>query len=203
MIIHMDRPFANDYPDGAALLQLIDKIDWPFGNDRLDGPAFCKWSSEWAGLLQMIIRIGRSFANNHSDGPAFCKWSSRFLPLSQILLHFYFHFQQISYFPLTNIFLLLQILGSRLNLADLSKTTCSCFTFIVGTYNQITFVHVSGSPCPSPFMTGGRPCLRVVVPHYKSAFPDLPGSRPKFCPDPMQPTNNVEWTVGIIFTNDS
>ena len=89
------------------------------------------------------------------------------------------------------------------NLADLSRTTCSCLTFIVGTYNQITFVHVSGSPCPSPFMTGGRPCLRVVVPHYKSAFPDLPGSRPKFCPDPMQPTNNVKWTVVITFTNNS
>ena len=130
--------------------------------------------------------------------------------INQILLHFSFNSSANSYYSsnkfhllLQNIFLLLQILGSRLNLADLSRTTYSCFTFIVGTYNQITFVHVSGSPCPSPFMTGGRPCLRVVVPHYKSAFPDLPGSRPKFCPDPMQPTNNVEWTVGIIFTNDS
>ena len=121
-----------------------------------------------------------------------------------------FFSQRISYFLPTNIILsfktfllLFQILGSRFNPADLSRTTCSSFTFIVGTYNQITFVHVSGSPCPSPFMTGGRPCLRVVVPHYKSAFPDLPGSRPKFCPDPMQPTNNGEWTVDIIFTNDS
>ena len=76
----------------------------------------------------MIIRMGRPFANDHSDGPGCCKWSSVFLPFNQILLNFYFYFQPISFFPPTNIIfsfnkflLLLQILGSRFNFADLSK----------------------------------------------------------------------------------
>ena len=63
----------------------------------------------------MIIQMGRPFANDHPD----------------FFLSFYF--QQISYFPPTNIilsfktiFLLLLIWGSRFNLADLSSTMCSC-----------------------------------------------------------------------------
>ena len=76
--------------------------------------------------LQTIIWMHQCIANNHLDGLAFCKWSSGFLPFNQILLHFYFYFQQISYFPPTNIIfsfnkflLLLQILGSRFNFAVL------------------------------------------------------------------------------------
>ena len=82
--------------------------------------------------LQTIIWMHQCIANNHSDGLAFCKWSSGFLPFNQILLHFSFYFQQTSYFHPTNIifktfFLLLQIWGSRFNLADLSISKCSCF----------------------------------------------------------------------------
>ena len=57
---------------------------------------------------------------------------SGFLPFNQIPLHFDVYFQQISHFPPTNIifslktFLLLQILGSSFNLADLSRTAYSC-----------------------------------------------------------------------------
>ena len=114
----------------TGLLQLIIRMGRPIVNDHLDGPAFCKWSSGLVGLLHVIIWIGRTFANDHWDGQAFCKWSSRFLPFNQILLHFYFYFQQISYFPPTNIifsfktFLLLQISLSRFNVADLSWTMC-------------------------------------------------------------------------------
>ena len=128
------------HPPVTSFVVVVVWIDWTFAIDHSDGPAYCKWSSGWAGLLQMIILpgrplhviiwIGRTFANDHWDGQAFCKWSSRFLPFNQILPHFYFYFQQFSYFPPTNIifsfktFLLLQILGSRFNVADLSWTMC-------------------------------------------------------------------------------
>ena len=95
---------------------------WPFANSHLDQPAFCKWSSLVARLLQMIIRMGQPFANDHPD---FFR-STGFFSI-------FFYFSQFSYFPLTNIIfsfktflLLLQILGSRLNLTDLSRTMCSC-----------------------------------------------------------------------------
>ena len=103
---------------------MIIRMGWPFANDHSDGSAFWKWSAGWAILLQMNIWMEWHFANDH------IYW---FLPFNQILLHFYFYFQQISYFPPTNIilsfktiFLLLLIWGSRFNLADLSSTMCSC-----------------------------------------------------------------------------
>ena len=112
-------------------------------------PAFCKWSSIWAGLLQMIMRMGRCFvvvvvvvivvgvvaaacllqmitrmgrpsANDHLNGLAFCFFSI-----------FIFIFSNFFYFPPKNtifssFLLLFQILGSRINLADISWTICSC-----------------------------------------------------------------------------
>ena len=86
----------------------------------VDGRAFCKWSSGWTSLLQMIIRRDQPLANDHLDQPSS-------FPC------FFFILQQIYYFPPTNpIFsfktfrVLSQILGSRFNLADLSRTMCSC-----------------------------------------------------------------------------
>ena len=46
MIIRMDRPLANDHPDG---------------------PASCKQSSGWTRLLQKIIRMDRPLANDPSQ----------------------------------------------------------------------------------------------------------------------------------------
>ena len=96
MIILMDRPLANDHPDG---------------------PASCKWSSRWTpsckwlpggtGLSQMILQMDRPLANDYPEVPASCnlqvascKWSSgstRFISIFLLIL------QQISYFPPINI----------------------------------------------------------------------------------------------------
>ena len=69
----------------------------------------------------MIIQIDQPLANDHLDQP-------NYFPC---LIH-----QQIYHFPPTKItlsfitfLLLLQILGSRINFADLSRTTCSCLPF--------------------------------------------------------------------------
>ena len=86
MIILMDRPLANDHPDGLAsckwssrwtgLLKMIILINRPLANDHPDGPASCKWSYWSTGLLQMIIMIELSLANDHLDGSASFKWLS-------------------------------------------------------------------------------------------------------------------------------
>ena len=92
MIIWMDRPLANDHPDGPAsckfssgktgLLQLIIQRIRPLANDH---PATSKWSSGGSGLLQMIIwrdwplasyhPYGPPLANDYPEGLASCKWS--------------------------------------------------------------------------------------------------------------------------------
>ena len=96
MIIWMERPLANDHPDGLAsckwssgwngLLQMIFGIDWPLANDHLDGTASCKWSSGWTGLLKMIIWMDTPLANDHPDGLASCKWSSGWTSLLQMII---------------------------------------------------------------------------------------------------------------------
>ena len=80
----------------------------------------------------MIIRMDWPLANNHPEGPASCEWSSRSTIFFSIFL---FILQQIYYHPPINIIFsfkafrpLLQILGSKFNLADISRTTCSCFS---------------------------------------------------------------------------
>ena len=157
MILRMNRPLANDHPDGPAsckwpsrwtgLLQIIIQMDRPLANDHPDGPVACNWKSGWTALLQMIIQMDRPLANDHPDGPAPCKRSSGWTgscKWSSGLTRFFSNclLKHISYFPPTNIIfscktflLLLQILASRSNLADLSRTMCSCLTYK-------TFFHV-------------------------------------------------------------
>ena len=137
MIIWRDQPLANDHSEGQAsckwssgwtgLLEMITWMDEPLANDHLEGPASCKWSFRWNGPLQIIFRMDQPVANGRSDGLVSCKWSIGSSGFSSIFL---FILQQIS--P-TNIifsfktFRVLQILGSRFNLADLSRTICSCY----------------------------------------------------------------------------
>ena len=66
-------------------------------------------------LSQMIIRIDRPLAYYHPDGPASCKWLSGGTSLLQMII-----------FSFKTFHLGLQILGSRFNLADLSRRMCSC-----------------------------------------------------------------------------
>ena len=76
--------------------------------------------SPWGGLLlllllQMIIRRDHPLANDHPDQPD----SSPF---------FFLFFSEFIIFLRQTFCLLLQILGSRLNLADLFRTMCSRFS---------------------------------------------------------------------------
>ena len=96
MILLIDRPHANDHPDGPAsciwsswstgLLQMIIMIDMSLANDHLDGSASFKWLSERNDLYKMIIMIDRPFANDHLDGQAFCKWSFWSISLLQMII---------------------------------------------------------------------------------------------------------------------
>ena len=98
----------------------------------------------------MIIRMDQPLANDYLEGPAACKWTSvsnRFFSIFRFIL------QQIYHFTPTNIIfsfktfcLLLQILGSRFNLADLSRTMCSGFSF------QWKCLRVQEIPLPPPFI---------------------------------------------------
>ena len=64
-------------------MQMIILMDRPLANDHPDGPASCKLSSGETSLLQMVIRMdeplandnldGLAFATDHLDGPAYCK----------------------------------------------------------------------------------------------------------------------------------
>ena len=58
----------------SGLLQMIMHMDRPLANDLPDWPTSCKWSSGWTGLLQTIIRMEWPLANDHQDGAASCKW---------------------------------------------------------------------------------------------------------------------------------
>ena len=107
MIIWINRPLANDHPDGptsckwssgwTGLLQVIIPIDrllqmiiqrvWPLANDHMEDTATCKWSLGRSTLLQMIIWKDRPFANDHREDPPSWNWSSRGSgpPLSDML----------------------------------------------------------------------------------------------------------------------
>ena len=147
MVIPVDLPLANDHPDGpasckwssggASLLQTITMRDQPHANDHPDEPASCKWSSGGASLLQIISWRDQPLANDHPDEPASYKWLSRGTGLLVLIFrinHFILHVSfYLLFFP-TNIILsfktfllLLQFLGSRFNLTDLSRTLCSWF----------------------------------------------------------------------------
>ena len=108
---------------------MIIGMDRPFANDPLDGPAFCKWLSGWAGLWQIIIWISQPFANDHLSWPVFCKWSSGWAGLLQttIWIGRPFANDHPDFFFSTRFPLLLQIWGSRFNIADLSRTICFCW----------------------------------------------------------------------------
>ena len=136
----MNRPFANDHPDGQAsykwssgwtgLLQMIIRKDWPLANGYSDGPASCKWSSGWTGFLQMIILRGQPLSNDSLDGPASRKWSSGWTGLLQMIIPrdcplANDHPDQPDSSPSKPFYLLLQILGSMFNLNNV-------FLFIYG-----------------------------------------------------------------------
>ena len=133
---------------------MIIWVGQSFANDHLDGPAFCKWPSGLAGLLQMIIRISSfqpdflffsksedqglisqtfleqcAFANDYTDGLAFCKWSSELASLLQMIIRMGRPFanDHPDFFFSTRFPLLLQIWGSRFNIAHLSRTMCFCW----------------------------------------------------------------------------
>ena len=141
MIIRMAWPLANDHPDGLAfckwsfwwtgLLQMIIEMDRPHANYHLDGPTSCEWSSGRTSLLQMVIQMGQPLVDDHQDGPASCRWSSGstiFFSIFFVILSQIYHFPQTNtMFSFKTFQFLPQILGSRLNLADLSRTTCSCY----------------------------------------------------------------------------
>ena len=112
LIIWMDRPLANNHPDGLVsckwsygstdFLQMITWRDRPLANDHLEGPASRKWSSGRTGLMQMNIWRDRPLANGHLNGPVSSKWSSGSTRFFSIYLCF---LQQNTYFPPThNIF---------------------------------------------------------------------------------------------------
>jgi len=185
VVIVVDGPaFCKRLSGWASLLQMATLMGQPFANDHSDGPAFCKRFSGWAGLLQMITLMGRPFANDRSDGPAndypdglaLCKWYSGWADLLQMTNPIspfqpysspFFFFQQISYFPPKNIIfsiktfllLLLQILGSRFKLADLSRTMCSFWTIIATWWNPSIFLPASIMPLGCPFWNHFSCCL--------------------------------------------
>ena len=86
----------------------------------LDAPAFCKISSRLAGLWQMIIRMGWPFANYRLD----FFLSTRFFSILLIIFSKFLISSEEHHLRLQTF--LLQILGSGFNLADLSRTMCSC-----------------------------------------------------------------------------
>ena len=84
------------------LLQMIIRSGRPLANDHSDGPPSCNLSSGKTSLLQMIMWRDRPLSNDHLERPASHKLSS-VTPVTES--------------PLP---------GSRFNLADLSRTICSC-----------------------------------------------------------------------------
>ena len=87
---------------------MIIRRGQPLANNHPEGSASCKWSSQGVGLLQMITLRDQPLANDHPEEPSSCKWSSvTHITLVTCALH--------------------SVQGSRFNLADLSRTICSCF----------------------------------------------------------------------------
>ena len=107
-------------------------------------------------LLQMIIWKDRPHANEYLEGPASCQWSFEWTGLFQMII-------RINQIPPTKIIfsfktfvLLLQNLGSRFNLADLSRTMCSCFLFSL-------FLSTFYRLWPSIQMNGLKSCVLQYV----------------------------------------
>ena len=112
--------------------------------------------------MQMIIWKDRPHANEYLEGPASCQWSFEWTGPFQMII-------RINQIPPTKIIfsfktfhLGLQILGSRFNIMDLSKTKCSCF---------LTLTNLS--PCWqwSPNIISDVRCfvsvLVLLTPHFR------------------------------------
>ena len=106
MIIHRGQPLANDF-----------RWNRPLANDHPEGLVSCKWSSWGTGLMQMIIRRDWPLANDHLKGPASLSSPPSPSPFSP------------SHSP-PSPSRGCKDQGSRFNLADLSRTICSCCLYI-------------------------------------------------------------------------
>ena len=95
-------------------MQTVIRMDRPLANDHLEGLSPCILLSGETLLLKMIIQRDQPLANDHPDQPDSSSfsfyYSANFVKQTFRLLH--------------------QILGSTFNLADLSRTMCSCCLFL-------------------------------------------------------------------------
>ena len=136
MIIWRIRPLANDHPEdpasckwssgGSGLLQMIIQQIQPLANDHMEVQATCKWSSGGSDHLQMIIQRTRPLANDHPEHLASGMWSSGGTGLLQMII--WWDGPLANDHPSTPS-PLSPLPGSRINLADLSRTICSCSHF--------------------------------------------------------------------------